>query len=591
MGNARARFGLVVLAGGMLAGCLSDDDPIQSPDYTQNIAFDVETAAISGDFTLNTGSFPASVYQRGRVFAGDVQNQALTRLGETWGGGYAGIRIIKGTYDSVYGWLDGNLVPQNLQSTVATGAVIAADQVWDVDVPRVIVVPTFTVDGGAFPASVYESADFFLRPVGGNELIPLGRTHLQPADNVMVTPGTYDVIYSITSGEQLPQNRSAVVMRSVDIATTPHALNIEIRTSQVVGNWQLAVDGVLGTFPASVYEQGEFRLRTDDGDSVSLGPTHTSIGAVRVITGTYDLVYRHIDGELVPRNYDAVILADRVVQTSVEQLDAIVDAWTAIPNLTLNGGPFPGSVYETADLLIKDKDTGATTLLGSTHNPPDELLLVEGTYDTVYRHVDGELVPQNQMAELDIDVVVDSPGVSLDIDVDAVTATGQFALNGAGFVKSVYEVAEFRLYPSGGGAGILLGDTYYDPEPVVIVAGNYDVVYAHVGGSLVPGNPHHVLFADQAYAAGAVIDVNVLTRQVRPAFTLDGQAFPDAPFQQGDFYLRGNHVEDSVRIGASNAAAETTVVIRGAYDALYRHVDGLSVPLNSEAVVGAVQVN
>ncbi len=591
MGNAYARLGLILFAGSLLAGCLSDDDPIQSPDYTQDIAIDIETAAISGDFTLNTGSFPASICQRGQIFVRDAQNLALTRLAETWGGGYAGIRIIKGTYDSVYGWLDGNLVPQNLQSTVATGAVIDADQVWDIDVPRVIVVPTFTLDGGAFPASPYESADFFLRPDGGSALIPLGRTHLQPADNVMVTPGTYDVIYSITAGELLPQNRSAVVMRSVDIATPPHALNIDIRTAQVSGNWRLAVDGVLGTFPASVYEHGEFRLRTDDGDSVSLGPTYTSIGAVRVITGTYDLVYRHIDGELVPKNYDAVILADRVLQTPVVLLEATVDAWTAIPNLTLNGGPFPGSVYETAELLIRDQDTGAATLLANTHNPPDELLLVEGIYDTIYRHVGGTIVPQNKMAELDIDVVIDSVGESLDIDVDAATVTGQFALNGAGFIQSPYEFAEFRLYPSGGGAGIQLGDTYYDPEPVVIVAGDYDVVYTHVGGTLVPRNPHHVLLADQAYAADAVIDVNVLTRQVRPAFTLDGQAFPDAPFQQGDFYLRGNHMDDSVRIGSSNAAAETTVVIRGAYDALYRHVDGLSVPLNSESVVGAVQVN
>lgn len=591
MGIASTRVGLMMFACGLLAGCLSDDDPIQSPDYTQDIAIDIETATVSGDFTLNTVGFPASVFQRGRIFVQDAQNRALTALGETWGGGYAGIRIIKGTYDAVYGWLDGNLVPQNLQSTVVTGAVIDADQSWDIDVPRVVVVPTFTVDGAAFPASFYESADFFLRPVGGNELIPLGRTHLQPTDNVMVTPGTYDVIYSITSGQQLPQNQSAVVMRSVDIATTPHALNIDIRTSQVSGTWWLAVDGLLGSFPASVYEHGEFRLRADNGDSVSLGPTHTSIGAVRVISGTYDLVYRHIDGELVPKNHDAVILAERAVQTPVVLLEATVDAWTAMPNLTLNGGPFPGSVYETAELLIRDQNTNAMTLLGSTHNPPDELLLVEGTYDTVYRHVDGESVPQNASAELDVDVVVDSAGESIDINVDAVTVTGQFALNGAGFVKSVYELAEFRLYPSGGGAGILLGDTYHDPEPVVIVAGDYDVVYAHVGGSLLPRNPHHVLLEDQAYSSDGVIALNVLTREVRPAFTLNGQAFPVSPYQQGDFYLRGNHAADKLKLGASNAAAETTVVIRGSYDALYRHVDGTSVPLNSEAVVGAVQVN
>lgn len=591
MGNAPARLGLILFCSGLIAGCLSDDDPVQSPDYTQDIVIDIETATISGDFTLNNGSFPASIYQRGRIFAQDAQNQALTGLGETWGGGYAGIRIIKGTYDGVYGWLDGSLVPQNLQSTVATGAVIDADQSWDIDVPRVVVVPVFTLDGGAFPASAANSANFFLRPVGGIELIPLGATHLQPTDNVLVAPGLYDVIYSIASGGLLPQNTSAVVLRSVDIATTPHALSVDIRTAGVAGNWRLAVDGVLGSFPTSVYQEGEFRLHTDDGDAVSLGPTHTSIGTVPVIAGTYDLVYRHIDGDLIPQNRDKLIVTNQAIQTPVVLLEATVDAWTAVPNPTLDGGSFPGSYYETGELLLRDPDTGALTSLGPTYDPPDEVLLVEGSYGTVYRHVGGSTVPQNASVDLGINVLVDSPAESLDVDVNAVTVTGQFTLNGAAFVQSVYEYAAFRLYHADGGPGILLGETYTDPEPVVIVAGDYDVVYAHVGGVQVPGNPHHVVLDDRTFAGDGIVDVNVATRMVRPAFTLNGQPFPAADNQQGDFWLRGNHAADTVRIGASNGETESTVVIRGAYDALYRHVDGLSVPLNSEAVVGTVQVD
>jgi len=255
------RATLAALVCVFLAACDSGNDQVQAPDYTQDIVIDIPAVTLSGDFTLNNGNFPVSFYNNGEISLEDTQNLAKTALGETWEGGYSDFVIISGTYDSMYSRLDGILVPQNDDATASSGQLIDMDQAHDVNVPRVIVVPTFTLDGNAFPASVYNTAELFLRPTGSTELISLGTTNLQPSDNVMVVPGVYDVVYSIREGDQLPQNEYAVVIRSEDISTTPHVLNIDIESASFHGTWRLAVDGILGEFPSSVYHSGEYSLQ------------------------------------------------------------------------------------------------------------------------------------------------------------------------------------------------------------------------------------------------------------------------------------------------------------------------------------------
>jgi len=585
------RATIAVLVCVFLAACDSGNDQVQAPDYTQDIVIDIPAVTLSGDFTLNNGNFPASFYNNGEISLEDTQNLAKTVLGETWEGGYSDFVIISGTYESTYARLDGILVPQNGDAVAALGELIDMDQAHDVNVPRVIVVPTFTLDGNAFPTSAYSSAELFLRPTGSTELISLGTTNLQPSDNVMVVPGVYDVIYSIRQGDQLPQNEYAVIIRSEDISTTPHVLNVDIESATFHGTWRLAVDGVLGEFPSSVYHQGEYSLQNDNGDYVALGPTHMSAGPIPAITGTYDIVYSHIDGDLVPQNDGTVFNRNFVLPPGQTIYEDIIDAWTVVPDFSLDGGAFPGSVYESAEIFLKDRDTDAITSLGRTHNVPANLMIIDGEYDVVYDHVDGETIPQNDGAVLPDSVVVDEADEAANIDVDSVTVQGNFMLDGDSFSQSVYHTADFQLYRNGGGAPILLGKTYTETEPVVILAGNYDVVYEHIDGDLVPQNLHHVMLAGQAYTADTTIDVNALTRSVRPLFTLNGQPFPASPYEHADYYLHGSHPDDYVFLGSSPAQVEETLVIHDNYDAVYRFVQGSIVPRNTEAVVGQVQVD
>ncbi len=588
----RNRLLVPFLTGLFLIACESDDNlPLQNPDFVQDVAINIETAVVNGSFTLNTGAFPASYFQRGAIMLRDSQSDALTLLGETWEGGYPQTMIIRGGYDADYGRIDGSLVPQNFLVTASPGHAIDMDQTFDVDVPRSIVVPNFTLNGGAFPASVYDSAELFLRPIGTEELISLGTTHSQPAENVMVVPGAYDVIYSIREGDQLPQNEFSVVMRRVDIASTPHVLNVDIEAMSFDGSWRLAVDGVIGEFPGSIYQRGEFSLRNDFGDEVQLGPSHSSAGPVAVITGTYDVVYSHLDGDLVPQNQGKVISPDLVLPPGLLITEGVVNAWTVTPDFSLDGGALPQSVYESAEILVLDVDTNALTSLGRTHNPPASTMLIDGSYNAVYHYVDGSTIPQNDSAVLGLNLLVDQADAPVSINVDSATVTGNFSMDGEAFVSSVYETADIFLYRDGDGTGILLGKTYSDPEPVVIVAGSYDIVYQHIDGEIIPQNSHHVLIGNQVYNSDGAIDVNVATRQVRPAFTLDGQPFPASVYEHADFYLLGNHPDDYVLIGSSSGAVEDTVVIQSSYDAIYWYLQGENIPVNNKAIVGQIQVD
>jgi hypothetical protein len=377
----------------------------------------------------------------------------------------------------------------------------------------------------------------------------------------------------------------------VEIVTTPHVLNIDVETVLFNGSWRLAVDGILGEFPTSVYHRGEFSLATALGDHVPLGPSHMSAGTVPAVAGTYDVMYRHLDGDQVPQNNGTVIESGLVLSPGQVFYESVVNAWTVVPAFALNGGSFPGSVYEKAELFLKDQDTDTLTSLGRTHNTPPNLMMVDGEYDVVYNHVDGSTVPQNNSSVLPGSIVVDEANEAADIDVNAVTVEGAFSLDGGDFNESVYETAKFRMYKNGTGASILLGQSNQEPEPVVILAGLYDVAYEHVDGSAVPQNPHHIVLGDQNYASDTTISIDITTRPVRPIFTLNEEEFPTSPYETADLFLLGNHRDDYVFLGPTTGTDETTLVIQSDYNAIYRFVQGSIVPQNTEAVVGQVQVD
>ncbi len=581
----------------LLTACFHDSDSpqIQAPDFTQLESIDIQTTTVSGRFELDPGDFPGDYYNRGALLLEDQANNALTELGETWGDAeYEDLMVIVGTYDTTYAFRQGNGVPQNAQNTIAEDVVVnGPNQVIDITVPQVQVNSTFKYDGDDFEFVIYDSANFYLQPDGTDDLIHLGPSYT-PFDDVMVTPGIYDVIYALQWGTLYAPNEHAVVMEDVEIdARNPNlAINVEVCT--VAPDWKLVIDGgAPADFPPSIYTSAEFYLRNDQGDHVRLGVSYQDNVLVDVVEGTYDLVYTIFNGTgiTVPRNIDTVIAEDIVIEGIRCPLDIVVNARTVTPDLSMNGSPFPASIYQSADIFLKDTITGGLTSIGPTYSPPDSFLIIESTYDTVYRRLNGIEVPVNTEADLPGQITIDNNNQTASVDVQAIALTGDFGINGGNFPASVYNSATIYLQQDGK-EPVLLGRTNLDPEPVIVVAGTYDVVYEHAEGEVVPQNPHHIIAADQVYDSNGEVSFNILTRDVEVTFTLNGDDFPVSAYERGDLFLRGNHPNDLIYLGPTNAAAEAANVIQGDYDALYQFIQSeITVPINTEAIVGQILVD
>ncbi|MBW2695515.1 MAG: hypothetical protein JRE70_03520 [Deltaproteobacteria bacterium] len=549
---------------------------------------------MSGDFTLNSGGFPGDYYNRGALLLEDQGDLSLTMLGESWDDNYADLMVIIGTYDTAYAYLAGNGVPQNALSTIDASILIdQPDQIVDIDVPQVEVNVTFTYEGAPFVFSIYESADFYLQPDGTDDLIHLGPSY-GPFVDVMVKPGVYDVIYARKWGTTYAQNDQAVVMEDVDIDNANSRFNINVEVCTVAPDWQLIIDGGdPEDFPVSIYTSAEFFLRNDRGDLVRLGASYEDSVMVDVVIGTYDLVYSVLNGNgtSVPRNVDTVVAEGLSIARGRCPLDIDVYARSVTPDLTLNGSPFAASIYQSGDIFLKDTTTGGLTSIGPTYNPPNTTLIIEGTYDTVYRRKNGTEVPVNTEADLPGQVTIDGINQTASVDVPAVTVKGDFSLNGGSFPSSVYHTANINLRQDDK-EPVLLGETDDETESILIVGGVYDVIYEFVQGESLPRNAHFIVLDDELLDSDGDIDVDLLSRDIEVTFTLNGGPFPASAYQRGDFFLRGNHPDDLVYLGPSNAAPESARVIRADYEAIYQFVQSpTTVPVNSEAIVGQIIVD
>ena len=283
----------------MLSGCGSDND-----ENTQVIAIDVLAANIEGQFSLNGGDFPVSQYEHGIISMADTDgNPAM--LSETYNGEYA-VMLVQGDYTDHYSVVQsGGNVPVNKGETISGNHSVQIDQVHDVEVTAPSVRFQFTLNSMPFPATEYDDGNFYLQSQTGGEAFLLGNSH-SSIDPVQVMPGTYDVIYELESGgDQVPVNQHAtvdtMVIDEMTSGVTVDSITVDFRLSATL-------DG--SPFPVSQYEHGIFRLVDSSGDIVELGEIYNLPLAVKVIEGSYDITYSHVDGLALPVNDEAIILAN-----------------------------------------------------------------------------------------------------------------------------------------------------------------------------------------------------------------------------------------------------------------------------------------
>lgn len=557
-----------------LAGCDTDGDP-----NSKTVYINVPAMTISGSFSLNGGSFPASQYEHGIISLAD-SNGNEAQLGKTYSVSYQ-TEVVAGNYRTQYRHIYGGAqVPVNRSKEIETGFSLLEDQSLDINATAFQAQFTFTLNGAPFPVSEYDDALFYLQPQDGSERILLGNSHavIPP---VLLMPGDYDVIYTLeTPGATVPLNQNAIVGQ---VAMTDSAVNVTLDVKATDFRLSATLDGV--AFPVSQYNDGNFLLVSSTQDTVELGDSYNLPFSVRVIEGTYDLIYRHETGTAVPANTEAIILSGQEISQSTPTAEPNIPSILITPIYTLDGLPFPISEYQDANIYLRGTNQHDLFFIGNTHDPdPAAVRIIPGTYDVIYRHETGSSVPQNTNAVVMQATVLNSSG-QLAIAVQSAIATATFSLNDASFTTNPVHYGRFFLEGPEEGDTIFLGNSYNGSGTVRVIPATYDVIYEHVTGSQVPGNKHATILSDVDVNDTTALPVNLEATQINPSFTLNGFPFPATLDEHALFVMHTTDIDNEVVLGRSFLPPTTLFALNGSYEVFYEYIDGATIPVNDRAKI------
>jgi len=539
------------------------------------LVIDVQASQVDGSFLLDGGTFPNPLTEIGEFALFDLGSGTFVDLGKSYDQGYD-LMIVHGNYDSVYRHGSGSQVPANQSGVVQSGLAINNDQTIDIDVSVATIQGFFALDGGAFPVSAYNRARFYLQPVGAGDLILLGESHVQN-DPVSVMPGTYDVVYRHFQGALVPANEYAVVMSNVVVIGN---MRLDIDIDSVDVRTSFLHNG--SPFPQSQYIRAEFFLVDNAGDRVLLGNSYDAPGTISAIGGTYDVEYQHIQGASIPLNSKTTVVTALDLSTGG---DAAVDvpSFSLDINATLNGQPFPVSEYDDGILEFRNPANGSYSLLGNTHNPFTDLVIIPGTYDIAYSHETGNAVPLNTRGTVFSGYVI-AGDQQLDLDVTGHTLTTALTLDNNSFPLSNYEYGDIYLQGDASAEDIRASATKSQDAPFLVLPGTYDVIYSCHNCNEVPFNSYATILDDFDIIADGVIATNVESVRLDVTATLNGNPFPQSIYESGLIH-GGLSQGDTVELTTTAATTEDVIVIAGDYTFYYEHQNGTTVPINSWTVV------
>jgi len=465
-----------------------------------------------------------------------------------------------------------------------------------INVSSALVTPAYTLNGAAFEQSEYNDGNFVLRNTASvGDTLVLGSSHDTIPAAVRVIQDTYDVLFQHETGNGVPQNVDTQVQAD-EVIDRDRSLPVNVLAWEITPSFAQNASA----FPVSEYDDGVFYLQPDaGGERIFIGNSHTvSPDPVQVMQGTYDVIYSlETGGDRVPNNQSAVVMsgvsvnADRLLGVDVASVRFQFD-------VTLDGAAFPSSQYQAARFFLRNTSTGDRVELGMSFELPVTLLVIEGTYDVVYQHVQGSDLPVNTDAVVASNVVIDSANPSQNIDIRSVAITPGFTLDGSAFPQDEYNDANFYLRAVNNNNDVMfLGASEIASTVVRVISsdmdtdlgvselllGAYDVLYRHESGeevpqnanALVPGRNNIVLNSDQ------VLMVPVTSVNITGRFTLNGNSFPGDINNSVQFLLRdSSNDSDEFLFGFSDISNEAVKLIPGTYHVVMDHLYGSAVPQN-----------
>ncbi|MEM7158758.1 MAG: hypothetical protein AAF799_38305 [Myxococcota bacterium] len=262
----------------------------------------------------------------------------------------------------------------------------------------------------------------------------------------------------------------------------------------------------------------------------------------------------------------------------------------------LNGTPFPDAVYEHGEITLRVPGTGERIRLGDTRGvsgTDEDVAVLPGEYDVYYTRVQGgDFAPANEDARVGHVSIPDEDFYSLVIDVTAIDISGTFLMNGETAPDAVYENGEVYLRNRATGDEVQLGETRDQNFNLVVVPGHYDVHYRNLQNiDLAPLNANARVGEIIVSEFDNDFEIAIEGTELSGAITINGEAPPDAIYENGQISLRDYDTHDEIILGETRNGSFAQTVAPGQYEVVYRRLlGGDFVPVNTNAVLQTVTV-
>lgn len=322
---------------------------------------------------------------------------------------------------------------------------------------------------------------------------------------------------------------------------------------------------------ANVFDSGNYYLESKEGDPIFIGnSSNFGYGPMQLISGTYEpQVSSFFETATVPRS-NRFGFSDPVSLVTDQIFDLDVRAVPVTLTLLMNGATFPISEGNVADFLLRDTVTGREVKIATTLDTGSVIYVVPGTYDVIYEHQSGSLIPANARSVVLEGVAIDE-AMPLTIDVPMVLRTFSYVLNGVPFPASGLDFGRIYLEDTSNEESFFVSNT--NTQALLrVIPGTYRVIYSfRESQGTVPTNPWAIvdenLVIDSIGLSG--IEVEVTSHTVTPVFLMDGLPFPGSGLAYAHIQFRSDN-GDFALIGRTHQPPATRVLIEGSYDFYYR---------------------
>jgi hypothetical protein len=554
--------------------------------------------AVEGDYDIDVTATDITV---SLLFGGQQAPQIGTEVGELWLRNPAtgemialgtthsptlSARVVPTGYQIVYRRVTGALIPANRDAVVgvidAKGMTRASVEL-DLAIQRLEGEIRF--DGVAAPADDNENGRLWLRKAGSADEVFLGETKAG-SFGVYVLPGTYWIEFeSLTSGAFAPRNHRARV-GSVEIsaaqAEVPIMMPVDIPTEIVSGAF--LVDDAPA--PKSATERARVSLRdTVTGDEILLGETNAGDYSLRIVPGSYEIVYEWVVGSAVmPANSYAVIGSIDTTKSTANDIQ--IQTVTVSGGFTIDGAAPPSDAADDGRISLHGAHPDDEILLGNTTSGGFERIVLPGVYNVHYAQDTSSLIaPANSNARLE---TVDVGNVSaFDINVPTAFVSGIITLGDGAPPDSDYDDGWVFLRNATSGDTVLLANTRMGQFAAPVVPGTYEVVYAvETPGGQVPINIDSVVLDTVDVVGGTVINVDIPVNALAGNIDAGGRVG-----ERGALYLTAVGAVSRALLGNTADSAYQQPVMPGRYVVSYGvETTNGGLPVNTNAPLSCIEL-